>query len=76
MENPQLGGGPAFPTLGDAYGMQGAPGMSLRDYFAAAAFTGLLANHDNANFPTAKVAAWAVGAADELLSGLSKKVAS
>jgi hypothetical protein len=49
-------GGPAYPTLGDSYmqvadgswqpksyyGMQGEPGMSLRDYFAAQALTGLL----------------------------------
>ena len=50
-------GGPAFPTLGDefmdtpndgrqpksAYGMDGAPGMTLRDYFAAKAMAAELA---------------------------------
>ena len=34
------GGGPAFPTLGHA------SGMSLRDYFAAKAMEGLIANNN------------------------------
>jgi hypothetical protein len=52
------GGGAAFPTLGDAYmqvadgswqpksayGMEGEPGMLLRDYFAAAALPHLMAH--------------------------------
>jgi len=54
-------GGPAFPTLGDEfmlcsdgayrpkseYGMEGKPGMTLRDYFAAKAMQGDLANNEN-----------------------------
>jgi hypothetical protein len=38
-------GGPAFPN--DGYGRQGYPkldGMTLRDYFAAKAMAGMLAN--------------------------------
>jgi hypothetical protein len=46
-------GGPAFPKIVTArsrwednreYDMEGRDGMSLRDYFAAAALTGILAN--------------------------------
>lgn len=33
------GGGPAFPTKGSR---EEIPGMSLRDYFAAAAITGVM----------------------------------
>lgn len=54
MTNPINDGGPAFPTPGDEfmlctdgayrpkseYGMEGKPGMSLRDYFAAKAMQG------------------------------------
>lgn len=35
-------GGPAFPIT--AVGLSGHPGMTLRDYFAAAALQGLLAS--------------------------------
>lgn len=57
-------GGPAFPTMGDdftapgpdgsrhpksAYGFEGAPGMSLRDWFAGQALQGMLAGADNPN---------------------------
>jgi len=55
-------GGPAFPIEadyvrndeGDGYKMnvEHSPGMSLRDYFAAAALTGMCANslHNDATF--------------------------
>lgn len=36
-------GGPAFPLPGDEGGSFAARGMTLRDYFAAAAVNGLLA---------------------------------
>ncbi|MDZ7892364.1 MAG: hypothetical protein U5L73_11480 [Rhodoferax sp.] len=36
--------GPAFPTLEEHGFNQGMPGMSLRDYFAAQALTGMLAD--------------------------------
>ncbi len=42
-------GGPAFPVqLADKVSYANQPGMTLRDYFAAAALQGLLAcpNHD------------------------------
>ena len=49
-------GGPAFPTTPGQYvdqkreimqGLPGSTGMSLRDYFAAAAVQGLVARGDN-----------------------------
>ena len=38
-------GGPAFPSEGEGHGnpKYHSPGMSLRDYFAAAALTGIMA---------------------------------
>ena len=38
-------GGPAFPSVGEGFGNPNysTPGMTLRDYFAAAALQGLLA---------------------------------
>jgi hypothetical protein len=47
-------GGPAFPlagavfkgTNGQGMGIEASLGMTLRDYFAAKAMTGLLANND------------------------------
>ena len=48
MSDQKETGGPAFPTIGSAHEI---PGMSLRDYFAAHALTGvindLLSNNDN-----------------------------
>ena len=38
-------GGPAYPINMDEFGIQ--PGMSLRDFFAAAALQGLLSNSNN-----------------------------
>lgn len=40
-------GGPAFPRVGEGFGnpLYDAPGMTLRDYFAGQALTGLIA-HD------------------------------
>lgn len=60
-------GGPAFPTLGDEfmqcgdgvwrpkseYGIQGDPGMSLRDYFAAKAMQGHCGNSRLGSFTSA-----------------------
>lgn len=44
MSADQENGGPAFPAT-EAHGLNsGVPGMTLRDYFAAAAMQGLLAS--------------------------------
>lgn len=60
-------GGPAFPEAiavspaGDVY--PGMSGMTLRDYFAAAALTGLIAR-----VPADRVSALSYKAADDMLT--------
>jgi hypothetical protein len=58
-------GGPAFPHAHEDYEFQ--HGMSLRDYFAAAALQGLLANPE-ASATGSKLAAYAYRNADAMLS--------
>jgi hypothetical protein len=41
-----LPGGPAFPISIPGCGDNGCPGMSLRDWFAGQALSGLMASHD------------------------------
>lgn len=56
-------GGPAFPELGNvAYNSdwQSEPGMTLRDYFAAKAMQGILANPGQLDNITESNAAWVV----------------
>ncbi|AOK00161.1 MULTISPECIES: hypothetical protein [Burkholderia] len=69
------GGGPAFPEVpGDCNGYEGQPGMKLRDYFAAKAIAGLLADpnvklgEDRAD----KVAVLAYSVADAMLRARGK----
>lgn len=66
-------GGPAFPTVDANYreGDYGTMGMSLRDYFAAAALQGIIAAYPQANVPDA--AATAFQYADALLAAREKK---
>lgn len=61
--------GPAFPIPGDLHPQTN--GMTRRDYFAAAALTGLLADHTNMSNAETN-AACAVAAADALLVELNK----
>lgn len=56
-------GGPAFPH---EQFMDGAPGMSLRDWFAGQVLAGLCAG--DAILPAEKMATFAYGAADEMLA--------
>ena len=58
-------GGPAFPFVLKENGA-GEPGMSLRDYFAAHALTGILAA-PGALPNKVKVAVWAYEYADAML---------
>ncbi len=46
MSNQINDGGPAFPRTGADGHTSPQSGMTLRDYFAAAALQGLLANHE------------------------------
>ena len=75
-------GGPAFPVeIGDFrdYVSHPAKGMSLRDYFAAAALTGLMMDakicpgDDN---PLQRYAGWAYVAADAMLAKREKRNAA
>ena len=64
--------GPAFPVLAESCQRMNEsewyPGMSLRDYFAAAALQGMLANPKmDKEFATTKLHAAAFGHADALL---------
>ena len=67
-------GGPAFPrqhTVADANDhafKQGVPGMSLRDYFAAAALTGYVANPGCNSWVEPKIAAACYILADAMIS--------
>lgn len=70
----QKHGGPAFPLTIDDGPTETYFGMSLRDYFAAAALTGLCANHqwdDNFNSPQMS-AGCAYRLADAMLAERSK----
>lgn len=49
MNNQINDGGPAFPRTGADGHTSPQSGMSLRDYFAAAALQGLLASNENGN---------------------------
>jgi hypothetical protein len=44
-------GGPAFPNITPDMNVDGGPGMSLRDYFAAKAMQGLIMRRDWTHIP-------------------------
>ena len=74
MSAPINDGGPAFPVPSvswkgaDSVAI-GSHGMSLRDYFAAAALTGIAAGHlAMRNESNEALAAFAFGAADAMLA--------
>jgi hypothetical protein len=48
MTRDDINGGPAFPSTGEGFGNPNysAPGMTLRDYFAAKAMQAILARPD------------------------------
>jgi hypothetical protein len=68
-------GGPAFPHLHESSQrinqteMHG--GMTLRDYFAAKAMQGMMADHTRDNSP-AEISEWAYKIADAMLKERSK----
>jgi len=67
-------GGPAFPIVGE-YGMKlnNAEGMTLRDYFAAAALQGILCNGwMPARYDQLRVESAAFAIADQMLSERDK----
>jgi hypothetical protein len=70
MSQPIKDGGPAYPVSPEIYNGTGLCGMTLRDYFAAAALQGNLieptANND-------EVAKWAYSLADAMLKAREAK---
>ena len=67
-------GGPAFPTLfiEPNYG-SGYAGMNLRDYFAAAALQGMMAEYDPEDELENHIAKWSYKAADAMLKAREAK---
>lgn len=73
-------GGPAFPMCGEPYGdpddVRWTPGMTLRDYFAAKALAGMLANPKwGEKLPAGEeecAAHWAYSFADYMLRARAK----
>jgi hypothetical protein len=64
-------GGPAFPTTGEGYGYSrySHNGMTLRDWFAGQALTGLMANpHANIEWMEKHAVTSAYNAADAMLA--------
>lgn len=58
-------GGPAFPSHFNTAIREGMGGMTLRDYFAAKALSGLVVNGEN--FDPAKLTAYCYEFADAML---------
>jgi hypothetical protein len=69
-------GGPAFPTLGEVGETADVEllgkGMTLRDYFAASAMQGMLAENGGGAFCNAELAHFAYNLADEMLAEREK----
>ena len=79
MNNQINDGGPAFPVSSEIYNGTGLCGMTLRDYFAAAALQGLLGNSEfhvetdvESEIPNA-IATYAYQAADSMLKAREAK---
>jgi hypothetical protein len=62
-------GGPAFPTAFQLH----SKGMTMRDYFAAAALQGMMAQFDPENELEHHIAKWSYKAADAMLKARSAK---
>ncbi len=67
-------GGPAFPGVDYAnqFGKRNPEGMTLRDYFAAKAMQGMLAENGGGAATNDAVAEWAYHLADEMLKAREK----
>lgn len=71
MSTPINDGGPAFPSY-DFNTLQPLPGMSLRDYFAAKALCGLLANPEILKWAQAKAGEPGNGDVPEIITRTAK----
>ena len=61
----------AFPTLADNGHSDTQDGMDLRDYFAAKAMQGMMADHTRDNYPD-EIAVQAYKIADAMMSARKK----
>lgn len=82
MSDKKTDGGPAFPTTtydhsaamnGVGVSVTDAPGMTLRDYFAAKAMVGILADPDGGKWEDDTVAQAAYRLADAMLKARSAR---
>jgi hypothetical protein len=62
-------GGPAFPVSAESY-RKSVPGMTLRDFFAAHALTGMLANTSLGQMPRYAIVAYEI--ADAMIAQRTK----
>ena len=69
MSNKINDGGPAFPADFQLY----STGMTLRDYFAAAALQGLMAKYDPEDELEQHIAKWSYKAADAMIRAREAK---
>lgn len=70
----QNDGGPAFPNVPpDSQYSDWDKGMTLRDYFAAAALQGMMAQFDPENELEHHIAKWSYKAADAMLKAREVK---
>jgi len=67
-------GGPAFPVRisSPEDGRLATDGMSIRDYFAAAALVHWYTHGDDTNYQAGKAAAWAYQLADAMIAEREK----
>ncbi len=74
MSNQINDGGPAFPNVPpDSQYSDWDKGMTLRDYFAAAALQGMMAQFDPENELEHHIAKWSYKAADAMLKAREVK---
>ena len=73
MSEPINDGGPAYPRTGADGHTSPQIGMTLRDYFAAAALQGLMAEYDPEDELEQHIAKWSYKAADAMLKAREVK---
>lgn len=69
LDNGNMPAFPVYPRIeaGKSSQINGAVGMTLRDYFAAKAMQGMMADHTRDNSP-AELSEWAYKIADAMLA--------
>ena len=73
MSQPINDGGPAFARTGADGHTSPQSGMTLRDYFAAAALQGMMAEYDPEDELEHHIAKWSYKAADAMLKAREAK---